>query len=196
MTKKEYLDALEESLKRLPKEEARKSVSYYAEMIDDRIEDGMSEEDAVSAMEAPDAAAERILYETPLKVLAQSRRESRAPRTTLTTVLLIVGSPVWLPVLCALLSVLVAVYAALWAALASIIAGFAAVVVTGVVAAAYGVYALTLGTAYGLGIIGAGLLCAGIGLLLVYPSCMLAAAMGKGTVWSLKRIFIGRRHAA
>lgn len=194
MTREAYLKALEEGLRRLPREEARKSISYYREMIDDRMEDGMTEEEAVAAMEAPDGAAERILYETPLKVLAQSRKENRAPRTTLTTVLLIVGSPVWLPVLCALLSVIVAVYAAIWAALASIIAGFAAVVVTGVLLAAYGVYAMTMSAAFGLGIMGAGLLSGGIGLLLIYPACMLAGATGKGTVWSLKRIFIGRRH--
>lgn len=46
MTKSDFLDLLREKISRLPEWEAAKTVVYYSEMIDDRIEDGMSEEDA------------------------------------------------------------------------------------------------------------------------------------------------------
>ena len=41
MNKSEFLNSLEEKLKELPKDEIRKTIDYYDEMIDDRIEDGI-----------------------------------------------------------------------------------------------------------------------------------------------------------
>ena len=50
MNKSEFLNSLEEKLKELPKDEIRKTIDYYDEMIDDRIEDGMTEEEAVKSI--------------------------------------------------------------------------------------------------------------------------------------------------
>lgn len=52
MTKLELIDKLEKALiaRGLAREEAIKSVQFCAEGIDDRIEDGMTEEDAVAAL--------------------------------------------------------------------------------------------------------------------------------------------------
>ena len=47
MRKTEFLERLRAALNALPEEEAKKTIAYYAEMIDDRIEDGMSEEEAI-----------------------------------------------------------------------------------------------------------------------------------------------------
>ena len=42
MTRTEFLDELKNLIKDYPAEETEKSIEYYGEMIDDRIEDGMS----------------------------------------------------------------------------------------------------------------------------------------------------------
>ncbi len=47
MNKEEFLKTLERLLKGLPKQENQKMLDYYAEMIEDRMEEGMSEENAV-----------------------------------------------------------------------------------------------------------------------------------------------------
>ena len=47
MNKEEFLKTLESLLKSLPKQESQKMLDYYAEMIEDRMEEGMSEENAV-----------------------------------------------------------------------------------------------------------------------------------------------------
>lgn len=47
MTKAEFLAALKRAL---PEDEAEQTLAFYNEMIDDRMEDGMSEEEAVAAM--------------------------------------------------------------------------------------------------------------------------------------------------
>ena len=50
MNKKEFIEELCKKLRLAPADEAEKTVNYYAEAIDDRIEDGMTEEEAVAAI--------------------------------------------------------------------------------------------------------------------------------------------------
>ena len=50
MTKTEFLDGLRAGLSDLDPADIQKSTDYYDEMICDRMEDGMSEEEAVAAI--------------------------------------------------------------------------------------------------------------------------------------------------
>ena len=63
MTRTEYIRQLMEELSFLPEENCREAVAFYMEMLDDRMEDGMEEEKAVAAMEAPKEIARRIREE-------------------------------------------------------------------------------------------------------------------------------------
>ena len=47
MTKKEFLAKGRKALSHLPKEELEERLAFYGEMIDDRMEEGLSETDAV-----------------------------------------------------------------------------------------------------------------------------------------------------
>ena len=47
MNKQDFLAALRGLLNDLPAEDIRRSLDFYAEMIDDHMEDGMTEEDTV-----------------------------------------------------------------------------------------------------------------------------------------------------
>lgn len=70
MTRVEYLTELDRRLSALSKEQADEYLAYYAEMMADRMEDGMSEEEAVASMERVEVVASRILgkvYTTPAK---------------------------------------------------------------------------------------------------------------------------------
>ena len=73
MNKQEFLDALGKQLSGFPPEERDERLSFYAEMIDDRMEAGLSEADAVKDLGTPEAIAEQILKETPLITLAKKR---------------------------------------------------------------------------------------------------------------------------
>lgn len=53
MTKQEYLAELRAALSDLSAEEASRACAFYEEMIDDRMEAGEDERDAVAAMEPP-----------------------------------------------------------------------------------------------------------------------------------------------
>ncbi len=48
MSKQEFLAQLKDGLSGLPQSDIEERVAFYEEMIDDRIEEGLSEEQAVS----------------------------------------------------------------------------------------------------------------------------------------------------
>lgn len=87
-TKHGYLNTLESFLKALPYTERESILKHYSEMIDDLIEEGLEEEDAVSKLENPETLATILLEDFNL--------ESKQPeRSALTRMLLILGFPLW-----------------------------------------------------------------------------------------------------
>lgn len=112
MTRDEFLDRLGELLACLPADQVRETQEFYAEAIADRMEDGMSEEEAVAAMGAPGEVAEATLDDLPAvpRAIAKTRRRSNA----LLWVLAIVGSPVWVMLLLAFVAVAFVVYVCIW----------------------------------------------------------------------------------
>lgn len=118
MNKREYLDRLTELLACLPPDQRVESVSFYAEMIDDRVEEGMTEEEAVAALDAPGVAAEAILDDLPAvpRAVAKTRRKSRM----LLWAIVIVGWPVLLPLLVSFVAAAVVIYLAIWLCAASV----------------------------------------------------------------------------
>ena len=93
MTRDEFLSRLGELLACLREDQVEETKQFYAEAIADRMEDGMSEEEAVAAMGTPGEVAEATLDDLPAvpRAIARTRRRS----TALLWVLAIVGSPVW-----------------------------------------------------------------------------------------------------
>ena len=69
MTKSEFLAELKERLTGVSEADLNRSLDYYTEMIEDRMEDGLSEEEAVKDVGTPAAIAEEILKEMPLDTL-------------------------------------------------------------------------------------------------------------------------------
>ena len=63
MTKQLFLNELAAALHSLPREERYRTLGYYDELIDDRMEDGQSEEDAVASLGEPQQVAREILGE-------------------------------------------------------------------------------------------------------------------------------------
>lgn len=194
MNKTEFTDELYHLLKTLPKAERQQHIDYYEEMIDDRMEDGLSEEDAVAALGSAADIAAQILGET-------SPTPARKIRVW-AILLIVLGSPIWLTllfgaamVILGIVLALAAVYAALWAALASLYAADLALlagVFTGIVG---GVYYLINGiTAPGLLFLGGALVCAGCTILLFFACNKLAVWLWKLGKWTvLKTIGIFRR---
>ena len=72
MTKKVFLTELKKKLGKLPKSEVKERLSFYSEIIDDKIEEGFSEEDAVADVGGIDEIAKLILSEKSIDIIADT----------------------------------------------------------------------------------------------------------------------------
>ena len=115
MKKEEFLSELDARLSALPNMDKKRSLDYYNEMIEDQMEDGISEEDAIQKIGTPAMAAAQIMQELPLITLARTRINAHGSART--TTLIIAGAPSWISLLAVAFSLLVSVIAVFFSAL-------------------------------------------------------------------------------
>ena len=169
MNRAEFLNALREKLSGLPAEELEERLSFYAEAMDDRIEDGYSEEAAAAEIGTPEEIAAQIIAEIPLSRLVREKVGARKKRRTWQTVLLAVGAVVWVPLLIAFLAVIFSLYIALWAVVISLYAVCLALAVAGVCALPGAVLLAVRGNLpAAAAFLGAGIFCAGLAILMFF----------------------------
>jgi uncharacterized membrane protein len=192
MNKYDFLLALEHRLTGLPEADRQASLDFYAEMLDDLTEGGMTERDAVASLGSPDAIAEEILLEMPLPKLVKAKMKKRR-LSGLEITLLAVGFPIWI----ALLAVVLAVYITFWAVVLSLYAADLALAVSvpaGLIAA-IALFASGQPTA-ALLFLGAGLVLAGLAILWFFL-CNLTAKgvwqLGKLTLRGIKACFVRKK---
>ncbi len=116
MTKNEFLERLKNGLSGLSESEIAEQLSFYGEMIDDRIEEVLSEEEAIEGVGIPENIALQIMQE---HVGSNEKLKRSKKLTAWEIVLLVLGSPIWLSLLIAVFVVIFAVYVVLWSAIAS-----------------------------------------------------------------------------
>ena len=92
----EFLAALREGLSGLPQEDIEERLSFYAEMIDDRIEDGMTETEAVSSLGSVESIVEQTIAQIPLAKLVRKKIKKERKMKPWEIVLIALGSPIWL----------------------------------------------------------------------------------------------------
>ena len=199
MRKQEFLDMLKAKLSRLPAAEVEERLGFYSEMIDDRIEEGLSEEEAVSAVGSVDGIAAQIAEDIPLSKIAKENIKSKRKLAAWEIVLLVLGFPVWFPLLVVALSVAFSLYAVLWSLVAVVWAVFGALAgcaFGGIVAGVgfvFGANALS-----GVFLFGAGLLLAGLSIFLFF-GCTAATGgvvtLTKSIVLLIKRCFVKKEGA-
>lgn len=135
MNKQTFLGALEKRLSRLSREDRARILSFYAEMIKDRMEDGETEEEAVAAVGTAEEVAAQVLSETPPSMSSGEY----APRRTIKVWergLLILGSPLWLPLLLTGVLLILTLYILLFAILLTLYAVDLSLILGGVAFAA------------------------------------------------------------
>ena len=199
MKKHEFLTELKKYLSGLPETEIKESLDYYAEIIDDRMEDGDDEEKIIADLGTPHEIAGKIrgekgqtLENTPVETVKKKLSAG-------VIVLLALGSPIWLSLLIAAIAVLISAYAVMWSVMVSL---WSAVVVLG----AGGLAGLLLLPKYlilgevgaGVAILGAGILLGGLAIFAflgcLYATRGMAIASKYIFLWSIS-LFGGRRKA-
>lgn len=131
MGREEFLAELRRALSYLPPGEIEKSVSFYAECIDDRMEDGMTEEEAVAALGDFDEIIREIEAALPLSTIVRQRVQGRE-RSVWWVILAIIGFPVWLPLLLTAVILVVVVYLTIWIIIISLFIALLSLVIYGI----------------------------------------------------------------
>lgn len=185
MNKYEFLAQLRRQLQAVPEKEARASVDYYGEMIDDRMEEGLPEEEAVAAVGNVNEIACNILGEMPT-IQKQSRKLSRWE-----IVLLALGAPVWLALLIAAAAVVFSVLVSLWSAVISLYAASVSLGASCIGCLVVGIVTIkTPGAVFFA--VGAAMVCAGLAIVFFMLSNLAAkgmVALTKLTWKGVKRCF-------
>lgn len=201
MNRKTYLRRLRTALKGVPKAEVENLVSYYFELIDDGVERGKTEAEICAELDPPELAAEHYRQENgfaPAETDAATERgaeerrgERRAERRTdgderrrVPLWLVVLGFPVWFPLLivvCALAFALVVVLFAFLVTLSAVSLGF---IVGGLyfIAMSFGLFGGHAALAFTQ--IGWGFALIGLGILL----SLLIPLLGKAVVAVVRRI--------
>ena len=165
MTKNEFLEALRMGLSSLPEEEIAEHISFYSEMIDDRIEEGLPMDEAVEGIGNPESIAFQIMREhAPLE--EKKKEKTRRKIGALEIVLLVLGSPIWLSLLIAVFSVIFSLYVVLWSVIASfwaVAASFVGVAIGGFITS--GVFTFFGNVQAALAMFGIGILSLGLFIL-------------------------------
>ena len=120
MNKIEYLEELRAALAGLPREDIEGQAAFCGEMIDDLIEEGLTEEEAVARMDPVDRIAAETLAEIPLSKLVKERIQPKRSLSGWQIALIILGFPLWFPLIVAAGAVILSLYITVWALIVSL----------------------------------------------------------------------------
>ena len=192
MSKQDFLLQLRKALSGLPQDTIEEQLTFYGEMIDDRMEDGLSEEEAVAAIGTVEELAGQILADTPFTVLVKEKIRPKKKLRVWEVVLLVLGSPVWLSLLIAAFAVVLALYVSIWAVVISLWAVFASLAVCGPAGIAAGVFFAVRGKiAVGGATASVGIFCAGLAVFLFFG----CKAVTKGVLYLTKKFVHGLKNS-
>ena len=214
MTKQEFLDRLQAGLSCLTESDAQERLNFYSEMIDDRMEEGLLEEQAVAQIgdvqtiidhilaEIPQRSAEHVVAE--VEPCAQDKetpkKEQRKGMETWQILLLILGFPLWLSLLAAAFSVVISLIAVLWSLVGTLWGAlFGTLAGCGIGVTLLGLGCIIAGEwVMGIALFGAGLACIGLAVFAFY-GCIYttkgAALLTKMTFVGIAKLFKRRRDA-
>ncbi len=196
MNKAEFRNSFTERLHMLPHGEVEKSLLFYTEIIDDRVEDGMSEEDAVAALGDLNEIVHEIMLTVPLPSLVKEKMKPKHKLRTWEIVLIIIGFPLWFPLLIAFFAVVFSVYVAVWAVIISLYAAVLSLALSGIAGFLGSFLVFSNNIASSILLIASAAICFGLGALGfvgVSNLSILLIGFSKWFLRSIKSLFISTK---
>lgn len=188
MNKQAFLCTLRAKLSGLPQKDAEERLNFYSEMIDDRVEEGYTEAQAISEIGSVDQIAAQIISDIPLLKIAKKKIKPKRRLKALEIVLLAIGSPIWLSLGIAALAVILSLYISFWAIIVSLWAIFVSLAACAVCGILAGIAFASGGTKLpGIAIACAGIVSAGLTVFLFF-GCKAAT---KGALTLAKKTMLG-----
>lgn len=198
MNKQEFLAELRKGLHGLPQNDIEERLTFYSEMIDDRIEEGLTQEEAVSEIGTVDEVVSQIITETPLSKLVKEKVRPKRTLRAWEIVLLTLGSPIWLSLLIAAFAVLLAIYISAWSVIVALWAAelaLAAGAFSGILSVV--IFAVQVNWLAGIAMLGAGIALIGLSVFLFF-GCKEATKgiifLSKKMILGIKSLFIGKEN--
>lgn len=114
MKKEEFLEQLRSRISGLPEKDIKDRLDFYSEAIDDRVEEGKSEEEAVREMGSIDEVVNQIASETSLTKLVKEKYRPTRSIKPWEIVLIIFGFPLWFPLMLTLVILLLVLCILVW----------------------------------------------------------------------------------
>lgn len=177
MNKQEFITLLEKKLSGIPQDDINKTIDYYNEIILDKIDEGISEEEAVNSLGSIDEIIDQTLKEISFPKLVKEKLNLNRKLQTWEIVLICVTSILWVPLLMVLLSVILVVYICIWSGVIALGASAITCLATSLVAVLGILDIVTLNISSGIFSIGIGLAMLGCGLLLGLLTLKLSKVM-------------------
>ena len=97
MNKKEFISILEKRLNGIPKQDIDNTIEYYNEIIMDKQDDGLSEEEAINSLGTIDEIINLTLSEISMPKLVKEKLNLNRKLKTWEIVLLSASSIIWVP---------------------------------------------------------------------------------------------------
>ncbi len=187
MNKSDFLVTLRSELERQSISNIDNMIEYYDEMICDRIEDGMTEEEAVGSMDSIEEIVKEAVLDKSVPALVREKvQKSREKAKSkghewIWITLAVLGFPVWFPILLTVIILLFVFFMVFWILVATVFIvllaiGFSAIAC---LVAAFTVFFGLIPFPTFLLAIGAALALGGICVLLWKPLVAFAKAAGK-----------------
>lgn len=172
----------------LPKDEVEASLAFYSEMIDDRVEEGLSEEDAVLRMGDLDTIVSQIIDEISIVKIAKERVTPKRKLSKKEIAIIASSSPIWGSLVAAGIAIVIAVYATIWSVLISLWAVFVSIAACGLGTIAGGIVISTVhSTATGLALISVGIFLCGLAIFAFFG----CKAASKATCFVTHKLTMG-----
>lgn len=188
MNKAEFLAALREKLSGLPEEDFNKSIDYYTEMIDDRMEDGMSEEEAVACLGSMDEIITQILSEVSLPKLVKEKVKPKRALAVWEIILIIISAPIWFPIVFSAVATILSAYLSIWMMVLSLYLLDLSIAISGIVFIGLAIAELFKGAFAVFGaLLGFGLVALGVSILLFFTFNLIT----KGIIYVSKKVLLG-----
>ncbi len=196
---KQFLQQLKIRLNHLPPLEVGKVLSYYSESLEDKLEDGFTEEEAVKSFGSIEDIVKNIEEEISLstivieKVKSKRKKDSEMNKGEVNKILIIImialTFPIWIGVVGGLFGLILAFYSILWTipiAVGSMYVCLYPIAITNVL---FGfVRIVTMDIFSGLALLGVGIVSIGIAIAFYKPIKEFFILWIKLNIWPFKKI--------
>ncbi len=168
MNKEEFLFTLRNKLKGLPAETIESAIDYYSELIDDAMEDGTSENEAVESLGSISDIAYNVIADTPLKKIIETKKQNKPKLNGWKVAFFIITAPLWIPIIFVVGIISLSVLLAIVIGVVAVFALLIGLTLFGIILLVYSIfYYVRVSLVNAVFIAGLSLLCIGAGIVTI-----------------------------